>query len=641
MRNNDIDDQVEYMVVHLDNKNRTARVSLGAYEALLKLEAIEKKAILDTGSFESSWKPEYGRYMLEGTPGGPYGSKLEDLLTVEENMRRRRLLVETQMGPNEAVVSVTNFPRLGSDDFLHPPSRPTPDSASGASRSLFIPDEAINPHPRFRTLTANIRKRRGSKVCINVPVYYDSKTLSPFKEPLPRSLLDPSVNFEEAVSQTCSTAKSQTVPLKEGVDRTKLTLPDVVSDAKEDHIYLDCMCFGMGCSCLQVTFQACSVEEARRLYDQLAVMTPIMVDLEVSELMALSAASPIFRGYLADVDCRWDIIAASVDDRTKEERGELPLKNDKFRIPKSRYESISTYLSPGPNYSGGCSGDPADLEVPANFFKPEYNDIPLVYDQSIYKELMENGVDSCLAKHYSHLFIRDPLVIFSELLDVDDKVSSDHFENIQSTNWQTMRFKPPPPSASNIGWRVEFRSMEVQLTDYENAAYSIFVVLLSRTILSFNLNFYIPLSKVDENMRAGVTRDAVLNQKFWFRDNVGSATPLNRPTAQDSDTFSQVLINDIINGNNSFVGLVPLVRNYLTSLSIPHATYTRLDSYLTLISKRASGTLPTAARWIRDLVQNHKNYGHDSVINEAINFDIITQAVELGKRDGPVAGLSG
>ena len=21
----------------------------------------------------------------------------------------------------------------------------------------------------------------------------------------------------------------------------------------------------------------------------------------------------------------------------------------------------------------------------------------------------------------------------------------DHFENIQSTNWQTMRFKPPPP----------------------------------------------------------------------------------------------------------------------------------------------------------------------------------------------------
>jgi len=37
--------------------------------------------------------------------------------------------------------------------------------------------------------------------------------------------------------------------------------------------------------------------------------------------MALSAASPIHRGLVADTDCRWNVIAASVDDRTKEERG--------------------------------------------------------------------------------------------------------------------------------------------------------------------------------------------------------------------------------------------------------------------------------------------------------------------------------
>jgi glutamate--cysteine ligase catalytic subunit len=34
------------------------------------------------------------------------------------------------------------------------------------------------------------------------------------------------------------------------------------------------------------------------------------------------------------------------------------------------------------------------------------------------------------------------------------------------------------------------------MTDFENAAFAIFVVLLSRAILSFNLNFYIPISKV-------------------------------------------------------------------------------------------------------------------------------------------------
>lgn len=40
--------------------------------------------------------------------------------------------------------------------------------------------------------------------------------------------------------------------------------------------------------------------------------------------------------------------------------------------------------------------------------------------------------------------------------------------------------------------------MEVQPTDFENAAFAVFVVLLSRAILSFNLNFYMPISKVCE-----------------------------------------------------------------------------------------------------------------------------------------------
>ena len=37
--------------------------------------------------------------------------------------------------------------------------------------------------------------------------------------------------------------------------------------------------------------------------------------------LALTAASPAFRGYLADVDARWNVIAGAVDDRTEEERG--------------------------------------------------------------------------------------------------------------------------------------------------------------------------------------------------------------------------------------------------------------------------------------------------------------------------------
>ena len=40
--------------------------------------------------------------------------------------------------------------------------------------------------------------------------------------------------------------------------------------------------------------------------------------------------------------------------------------------------------------------------------------------------------------------------------------------------------------------------MEVQITDFENAAFSLFVILLTKTILHFDLNLYIPIAKIDE-----------------------------------------------------------------------------------------------------------------------------------------------
>ena len=47
--------------------------------------------------------------------------------------------------------------------------------------------------------------------------------------------------------------------------------------ALPDHIYMDAMGFGMGCSCLQMTFQAVNICEARQLYDLLTPLTPILV----------------------------------------------------------------------------------------------------------------------------------------------------------------------------------------------------------------------------------------------------------------------------------------------------------------------------------------------------------------------------
>lgn len=48
--------------------------------------------------------------------------------------------------------------------------------------------------------------------------------------------------------------------------------------------------------------------------------------------------------------------------------------------------------------------------------------------------------------------------------------------------------------------------MEVQITDFENAAFSIFIVLLSRAILRLGLNFYIPISRVRDGLVCRVHR---------------------------------------------------------------------------------------------------------------------------------------
>lgn len=81
----------------------------------------------------------------------------------------------------------------------------------------------------------------------------------------------------------------------------KLALETAVSSLSNDEaqmfnvrpaIHMDAMAFGMGCCCLQITFQATDLDESRFLYDQLAVMAPIM--------MALTASTPVLRGRLAD-----------------------------------------------------------------------------------------------------------------------------------------------------------------------------------------------------------------------------------------------------------------------------------------------------------------------------------------------------
>ena len=275
-------------------------------------------------------------------------------------------------------------------------------------------------------------------------------------------------------------------------------------------------------------------------------------------------------------------------------------------------------------------------------------------DPDIKKHLMDNGMDELLATHFAHLFIRDPLVIFAEDLQEFDRSGSEHFENLQSTNWQHMRFKPPPPDSDDVGWRVEFRSMEIQPTDFENAAFAIFIVLVTRAILSFDLNFYIPIQRTTENMQTAHARDALHMQKFHFRKDPFPIPP-QRQNGQDESSSSGcaastgpvgseyrlMTISEIINGSPSppdgstpFPGLVPLVETYLNSINLDVETMCALARYLDLISKRADGTLWTGSKWIRNFVMTHPEYKHDSIVSERICYDLVRAIEEMTVKEG-------
>jgi len=177
--------------------------------------------------------------------------------------------------------------------------------------------------PSFRTLTANIRSRRGSKVAINLPIFFDKNT--------PRPFVDPTIPWERNVYPEDSGKFHFSHLTSATID--ELPSPEAKNGAAlQDHVYMDAMGFGMGCCCLQLTFQACNVTEARRIYDSFVPLAPIFVcfplllvtpiaDIGDCSQLALTAASPLWRGYITDVDARWNVIAASVDDRTEEERG--------------------------------------------------------------------------------------------------------------------------------------------------------------------------------------------------------------------------------------------------------------------------------------------------------------------------------
>lgn len=180
-------------------------------------------------------------------------------------------------------------------------------------------------------------------------------------------------------------------------------------------------------------------------------------------------------------------------------------------------------------------------------------------------------------------------------------------------------------------------------TDFENAAFAVFIVLLTRAMLVLDFDFYVPISKLDEDMERAHRRGAVRNEKFFFRGRAMSVDEIINGTTEARRHLStgrrwRAASGSWFDGNtDEFPGLVPLVRMYLQTIELSDENAATLEEYLDFISKRASGELMTTAEWVRAFVTTHPTYAGDSIVNERIAADLVAASVELaeGRREAP------
>ena len=73
-------DELEYILIKLDHNTKK-------YKILLKADEIINVLANKTNSI---WHPEYSNYMIEGTPNRPYKCSIADLLSIEDDLKRRK-----------------------------------------------------------------------------------------------------------------------------------------------------------------------------------------------------------------------------------------------------------------------------------------------------------------------------------------------------------------------------------------------------------------------------------------------------------------------------------------------------------------------------------------------------------------------
>ena len=352
-----------------------------------------------------------------------------------------------------------------------------------------------------------------------------------------------------------------------------------------------------GCG-LQATFSGDNLQEACRLHDQIIPLGPLM--------LALSAATPIYKGRLVATDTRWKTMSWAGDGCKSSEKPHLQ--------PRT-----------------GCT--PMYLEECPSARK--INDRALKSAEGPISDLRKHGVPPALATYFAHVLGREPMsgtISTSSSDSMSSSLQDTRMKSLDlhmSTWWPHVRLKLPVLSTANtsLPWRVEFRPMEAQPSDMENAALVVALRILHQTIQHFDLDLKIPISAVQDNMDRTCDRNAATDQLFRFAAQSTCST--GEPAlAFDGWARLDVIFNGGSDGaGQMWRGLLPLARDYLVHrdiASLSRNEQEKIFGALDLLSARASGKLETPAKWMRRFVaESAPNSLCDEEISPSLYYDMV------------------
>jgi glutamate--cysteine ligase catalytic subunit len=114
------------------------------------------------------------------------------------------------------------------------------------------------------------------------------------------------------------------------------------------------------------------------------------------------------------------------------------------------------------------------------------------------------------------------------------------------------------------------------LTDFENTCLIVALGLIVNVINHFDVNFIIPITLSDENMKRAHYRDAILNQKFWFNtfsikgsklhDNIEKNNYLKSSLESYTEPkYEELFIHEIFGGKpeSNYPGIYSIIKEFM------------------------------------------------------------------------------